>query len=140
MGETTPRRRWRLWLAIGTVVVAAGAAAAVYHFVTSSPGHLVTLSSDEGPEPGRPWFVDVTAAAGIDFVHFDPATDAHYINETMGSGVGWIDYDNDGWLDLFLVQDGPVRPAPGGPKPTCKLYRNNRDGTFTDATEKAGLA
>ena len=77
MGETTPRRRWRLWLAGGAAVVTAAAVAAVYHFITFSPGHLVTSSSDDGPEPGRPWFADVTAAAGIDFVHFDPATDAH---------------------------------------------------------------
>src|SRR4029077_9357649 len=89
------------------------------------------------PTPGMPWFEDVTAAAGIDFRHFDPATEHHYIQETMGSGIGWIDYDNDGWLDLFCVQDGPVRPD--GAAPTCKLYRNNGDGTFTDVTEKVGL-
>ena len=59
----------------------------------------------------------------------------------MGSGLGWIDYDNDGWPDLFCVQDGPVRPSQRpGPPPTNKLYRNNRDGTFTDVTEKVGLA
>jgi hypothetical protein len=58
----------------------------------------------------------------------------------MGSGVGWIDYDNDGWPDLFCVQDGPLRPAEHkGPLPTHKLYRNNRDGTFTDVTDAVGL-
>ncbi|HEY8505605.1 MAG TPA: CRTAC1 family protein [Gemmataceae bacterium] len=92
------------------------------------------------PTPGLPWFEDVTAEAGIDFEHFDSATEMHYIQETLGSGLGWIDYDNDGWVDLFCVQDGPVRPKPGDPAPTNKLYRNNRDGTFTDVTEKAGLA
>ena len=93
------------------------------------------------PSPGVPWFVDVTAASGIGFRHFDPATPQHYILETMGSGLGWIDYDNDGWLDLFCVQDGPVRPASAdGPLPTNKLYRNNGDGTFTDVTEAVGLA
>src|SRR5262249_32995260 len=92
------------------------------------------------PTPGLPWFVDVTAAAGIGFSHFDAATPQHYIQETMGSGVAWIDYNNDGWLDLFCVQDGPVRPGPGGPQPTCKLYRNNGDGTLTAGTEQAGLA
>src|SRR5262249_11891090 len=97
-------------------------------------------SPAEGPEPGGPWFTDVTRPAGIGFVHFDPATEHHYIQETMGSGLAWIDYDADGWLDLFLVQTGPVRPKPGESYPTCKLYRNNRDGTFTDVTERAGLA
>ena len=85
--------------------------------------------------------MDVTAASGIGFRHFDPATPQHYILETMGSGLGWIDYDNDGWLDLFCVQDGPVRPTSAdGPLPTNKLYRNNGDGTFTDVTEAVGLA
>jgi hypothetical protein len=87
-----------------------------------------------------PWFEDVTAAAGVTFRHFDPATAEHYIHETIGSGLGWIDYDGDGRLDLFCVQQGPARPAAGGPRPTNRLYRNNGDGTFTDVTEAAGLA
>ncbi|MBY0456719.1 MAG: VCBS repeat-containing protein, partial [Gemmataceae bacterium] len=97
-----------------------------------------TPDADLGPEAGGPWFVDVTRQAGIDFSHFDPTTGEHFIQETMGSGVGWIDYDNDGWPDLFCIQDCAVRP--GGPPATSnRLYRNNRDGTFTDVTEKAGL-
>src|SRR4051812_19486078 len=91
------------------------------------------------PTPGLPWFEDVTAAARLDFVHFDSATPMHYIQETMGSGLGWIDFNGDGWLDLFCVQDGPVRPDPkAGPPPACKLYRNNGDGTFTDVTAATG--
>ena len=90
------------------------------------------------PTPGIPWFEDVTAAAGLDFHHYDPVTERHYIQETMSSGIAWIDYDNDGWLDLFCVQDGPVKPG-GGALPSCKLYRNNGDGTFTDVTERVGL-
>src|SRR5687768_2928532 len=102
------------------------------------------------PTPGLPWFVDKADAAGIDFVHFDPATPNHYIQETMGSGVAWIEYDADGWPDLFCVQDGPVRPTPALPPtggepagkdvPSHKLYRNRRDGTFEDVTERVGLA
>src|SRR4051794_35540274 len=46
------------------------------------------------PTPGLPWFVDVAGPAGIDFVHFDSATPEHYLQETMGSGLAWIDYDN----------------------------------------------
>jgi hypothetical protein len=127
---------FRLWGVIAAVValVALVAAFAFPRRPTTS-----SIPSDDGPEPGSPWFVDVTATAGIDFVHFDPATDAHYIQETMGSGLGWIDYDADGWPDLFCVQDGPVRPTSGSPAPTNKLYRNNRDGSFTDVTAKAGL-
>jgi hypothetical protein len=91
------------------------------------------------PTPGVPWFEDVTGASGLHFLHFDPRTEHYYIQETIGSGLGWIDYDNDGWLDLFCVQDGPVRPD-GRTHPTNKLFRNNGDGTFTDVTEAAGLA
>jgi hypothetical protein len=92
------------------------------------------------PTPGLPWFEDVTTASGIAFHHFDSATPMHYIQETIGSGLAWIDYNNDGWPDLFCVQDGPVRPEAGTKQPTNKLYRNNGDGTFTDVTEEVGLA
>jgi hypothetical protein len=110
-------------------------------FLTQERTPATTSATEEdSPTPGIPWFVDVAKSAGIDFVHFDPATESHFIQETMGSGLGWIDYDRDGWPDLFCVQDGPVRPKSGGPAPTHKLYRNNRDGTFTDVTIEAGLA
>lgn len=99
------------------------------------PNNDDTLS---GPTAALPWFDDVTAAAGIDFYHFDPATEHHYIQETLGSGIAWIDFDGDGWLDLFCVQDGPVKPD-GKALPTCKLYRNNGNGSFTDVTQQAGL-
>jgi hypothetical protein len=90
--------------------------------------------------PGPIRFDDVTAASRIDFVHFDPATPFHYIHETIGSGVAWIDYDNDGWPDLFFVQAGPLTgDAPSGSPPTHRMYRNNRDGTFTDVTRDVGL-
>src|SRR5262245_53478066 len=135
MGNGHMRRpRWapRIGLA---ALLAVGAGVAAWQ-LSRSP-EPTTLHPDQKtthplkPTPGLPWFEDVTRAAGIDFVHFDPRTDRYYIQETMGSGIGWIDYDNDGWPDLSLVQDGPVRPS-AGPQPTCKLYRNNGDGTFTD--------
>jgi enediyne biosynthesis protein E4 len=92
------------------------------------------------PTPGLPWFEDLTGAAGIAFRHFDSSTPMDYVLERMGSGLGWIDYDNDGWPDLFCVQGGPLRPAKAeGPLPTCKLYRNNGDGTFRDVTVAVGL-
>src|SRR5437867_699839 len=98
---------------LGAVLLVIGAAAVACHLVTRSPGHPVTLSppvpeSSSAAEPGQPWFVNVAEASGLTFRHFDPATPVHYIHETLGSGLGWIDYDGDGWLDLFCVQDGPV--------------------------------
>src|SRR5438067_3054873 len=89
---------------------------------------------------GEVWFEDVAARAGLDFRHFDPATPLHLMPETMGSGLAWIDYDGDGWPDLFCVQAAPLPPAPADPSRTHKLFRNNRDGTFTDVTAAVGLA
>ena len=74
-------------------------------------------------------FRDVTASAKIDFVHKSGASPDKYMVETFGSGVAWIDYDNDGFQDLFFVN--------GAPGPPNALYRNNKDGTFTDVTAQA---
>ncbi len=83
--------------------------------------------------------VDVTAAAGIDFHHNSGAFGAKYLPETMGSGCAFLDYDGDGWLDILLV-NGMDWPGHKRQRSTLKLYRNNRNGTFTDVTERAGLA
>lgn len=63
-----------------------------------------------------------------------------YLLETTGSGVAWFDYDNDGWLDLFFVNGTRLSGIAKGQEPTNRLYKNNRNGTFTDVTVKAGLA
>ncbi len=83
--------------------------------------------------------VDVTAAAGIHFKHNSGAFGAKYLPETLGSGCAFLDYDADGWLDILLVNgmDWPGRPRRPS---TLQLYRNNRNGTFTDVTQQAGLA
>jgi enediyne biosynthesis protein E4 len=84
-------------------------------------------------------FVDVTAQAGIHFKHNTGAFGKKYLPETMGSGVCFFDYDNDGWPDIFFVNsmDWPEHKA-GKSYPA--LYHNNHDGTFTDVTREAGLA
>ena len=84
-------------------------------------------------------FTDVAAQSGLHFQHERGATPEHRLPEMMGSGVAWLDYDNDGWMDLYVVQSGPLPPAPRDERPGNHLYRNNHDGTFTDVTEKAGL-
>jgi hypothetical protein len=63
-----------------------------------------------------------------------------YLLETTGCGVAFYDYDNDGWLDIFLVNGTRLEGFPAGSEPTSHLFKNNRDGTFTDVTVKAGVA
>src|SRR6267143_1295348 len=83
-------------------------------------------------------FRDVTQQAGIRFVHNNGAFGKKFLPETMGPGVAFIDYDNDGWPDIFLV-NGMDWPGHVQKHSTPKLYHNNHDGTFTDVTHKAGL-
>lgn len=83
-------------------------------------------------------FRDVTQQAGIRFVHNNGAFGKKYLPETLGPGVAFIDYDNDGWPDIFLV-NGMDWPGHAGRHSGPKLYHNNRDGTFTDVTQKAGF-
>ena len=85
-------------------------------------------------------FTDVTKQAGITWVHDNAMSPERYLPETVGAGCVFFDYDNDGWMDIYLVNSGPsdfFNPA----KPLKNaLYHNNHDGTFTDVTDKAGVA
>ena len=65
--------------------------------------------------------------------------DKRFLVEEMGGGAAFFDYDNDGWLDIFLVNGTSFDPAVRDARPTSYLFHNNRDGTFTDVTKKAGL-
>jgi hypothetical protein len=90
------------------------------------------------PDAGSITFRDVTLQAGIRFVHNNGAFGKKFLPETMGPGVAFIDYDNDGWPDIFLV-NGMDWPGHVQRHSRLKLYHNNQDGTFTDVTDKAGL-
>jgi enediyne biosynthesis protein E4 len=97
------------------------------------------------PVPGK--FVDVTAALRVQFQYLASHTSKKYLPETMGAGVALFDYDNDGRLDIFLVNGAPLSdPTPKGtipqkigPQYWNRLYHQKADGTFEDVTEKAGL-
>lgn len=97
------------------------------------------------PLPGK--FTDVTAALGLRFQYMSSHTPKHYLPETMGAGVALLDYDNDGRLDIFLVNGAPLAdptpkgsiPQKSGPKYWNRLFHQKQDGTFEDVTEKAGL-
>lgn len=100
---------------------------------------MVEIGIGASPETSFIQFRDVTEPAGIHFVHNNGAFGKKYLPETIGPGVAFIDYDNDGWPDIFLV-NGMDWPGHIRRHSTPKLYHNNRDGTFTDVTQKAGLA
>ncbi|MGH7193128.1 MAG: CRTAC1 family protein [Candidatus Saccharimonadales bacterium] len=82
-------------------------------------------------------FTDVTARAGIHFIHHNGATGKKYLPETLGSGCAFVDLDGDGWPDILLLNDKDFTPR--GHRYLPGLYRNNHDGTFTDVTRGSGL-
>jgi hypothetical protein len=84
-------------------------------------------------------FTDIRKSAGITFVQDSTQTDEKYYLETMGTGVGWIDFNQDGLMDLFFVQSAATDAYKPSKPLRSALYRNNGDGTFTDVTEKAGV-
>src|SRR5262249_15005678 len=81
---------------------------------------------------------DVTTSAGIHFQHNSGAYGGKLLPETLGSGCAFLDYDRDGWQDILLV-NGMDWPGHAKQRSTLKLYRNNRNGTFSDVTKAAGL-
>jgi hypothetical protein len=83
-------------------------------------------------------FTDVTGTSGIQFQHNNGAYGGRLLPETLGSGCAFLDYDADGWLDILLV-NGMDWPGHTRRRSTLRLYRNNRNGTFTDVTRGAGL-
>jgi hypothetical protein len=82
---------------------------------------------------------DVTAQAGVNYRHNNGAFGSKFLPETMGPGCAFLDYDGDGWLDILIV-NGSDFPGHKRSPSTLSLYRNNRNGTFTDVTARAGLA
>src|SRR6266568_5434985 len=96
----------------------------------------------QAPEAtGAPLFREVApSSSGINWVHENAMSDNRYLPETLGPGCAFLDYDNDGWIDIYLVNSGPCDFFTPNPPLRNALYRNNRDGTFTDVTEKARVA
>jgi enediyne biosynthesis protein E4 len=97
------------------------------------------LAAATGPDQSFVTFTDVASSAGITFRHDNAASSEKYLIETMGSGCGWIDYDQDGLLDLYLVNGAATRIYQPPHPLRSALYHNNGDGTFTDVTGKAGV-
>ena len=104
------------------------------------------LLSPRGPslrfsEPAQYPFEEILAGrSGIRWVHSNGKSPEKYLPETTGAGCAFFDYDNDGWMDIYLVNSGKCDFFTPDPPLRNALYKNNRDGTFTDVTEKAGVA
>src|SRR5271154_1117150 len=106
------------------------------------------LRAVDNPQSATPaskplaYFTDTAKRAGLTMTNtFGGVTTKKYIIETTGTGVAIFDYDNDGWPDIFIVNGAKLDGSfAANEAPTNHLYRNNHDGTFTDVTQKAGLA
>jgi hypothetical protein len=111
-------------------------------FPRLAAGTLNAAATAQTGAPGTtPLFVEVpSSASGITWVHDNAMSPERFLPESLGPGCAFLDYDNDGWMDIYLVNSGPSNFFQ--PKQPLKnaLYRNNRDGTFTDVTDKAGVA
>ena len=91
-----------------------------------------------GPTQNYPELVDITASTGIHFEHLS-SPEQKFIVESMSAGVALIDYDRDGWPDIYFTNAQTVETALKGKKSRSALFHNNHDGTFTDVTDKAGV-
>jgi len=118
------------------------AAATAFHPPQQKPSQRKASTTRHASTSSSPTaqFADVTHAAGIDFHLTCGSLEKRYIMETMCGGIAVFDYDNDGWMDIFLVNGSTLEDLRAGKCHPSKLYRNNHDGTFTDVTVKAGLS
>jgi hypothetical protein len=89
--------------------------------------------------PSAPSFRDVAVTAGLDFLHVNGASEEKFFPEIMGSGGLFLDFDNDGWLDVFLVDGGSFADPAVARRARHRLYRNRRNGTFEDVTARANI-
>lgn len=113
--------------------------------VTAPTADVANVAPSPSPSPTAPRpsgpieFTDVSAQAGIHFKHNSGAFGKKYLPETLGNGAAFLDYDNDGWQDILIV-NSTAWPERKTPRTFPALYHNNQDGTFADVTRQAGLA
>ena len=133
------------WLASSLLIATLACVAGARLFAQPAPPAAKPAPQPAAAVPGK--FVDVTDKVGVHFLHQAPHTSRKYLIETMGSGVALFDCDNDGRLDLFLVNGAPYTdptpkgfiPQKTGPEYWNRMYHQKPDGTFEDITERAGL-
>src|SRR5207253_3490935 len=121
------RRRFLKMLGAGT------ACATIENTAPLAPAAKIPAQSEPAPD-----FEEIPpSASGISWVHAAGLSSSMYLPETDGAGCAFVDYDNDGWMDIYLVNSGKCDFYTPPHTLRNALYRNNRDGTFTDVTEKA---
>jgi hypothetical protein len=127
---------WILW---GTAQTAPKHPAPANKSPAAKPAPSAQKPGTKTPATNPPLFVDVTRAAGIDFHLNCGSREKLYIVETQCGGAAAFDYDNDGWMDILLVDGSSIEDYKAGKCHPPRLYHNNHDGTFTDVSAKSGL-
>ncbi|MEO8255730.1 MAG: CRTAC1 family protein [Acidobacteriota bacterium] len=115
------------------------AVAAAIAAVIVAGGGDVRGQRREGPEDAATQFTDISRSARIDFRHINGSSPDKHLVETIGSGGLFFDYDNDGWIDIFLVDGGALADPSIAKQARHRLYRNRGNGTFEDATARSGI-
>src|SRR5437868_6194384 len=128
-------------MAIALVVIALISLSVISH--TIAPHGVSPISpalGENGASDFQVTFVEVAARAGLtEPIIYGGIDKKKYIIETNGCGVAFFDYDNDGWMDILLLNGTRLEGFPKGKEPTPKLYHNSRNGTFSDVTAGSGL-
>ena len=115
------------------------AQALAFVLILAAPPGLRARQTPAGSKPVVTFAEVSPKSSGISWVHNNARTPERFLPETVGAGCAFFDYDNDGWMDIYLVNSGPSDfYSPSAPLKNA-LYRNNRDGSFTDVTDKAGV-
>jgi len=147
--RTTSARAVVVWIGVALAAACSREAQPATQDSNASDARASERGDAAATQAGGKWFVDVTAASGVDFVHDAGLTPEKHLPETMGAGAALVDVDGDGDLDLYVLQGGPMRLGgeragefrePEGKLPTNRLYLNDGAGKFVDATARSGAA
>ena len=110
----------------------------VFRLKAEATTRVAEQRSPAAPTP-LPTFRDVAAAAGLNFTHISGASERKYLPEILGSGGLFLDFDNDGWVDIFLVDGGSVADPAAARRAHHRLFKNRGNGTFDDVTARSGI-
>ena len=120
-------------------LVRAGCAAVVVVITIAGAGSTAPGQRSQSAPSSLPTFRDVAAAAGLNFTHISGASERKYLPEILGPGGVFFDFDDDGWVDIFLVDGGSVADPAAARRARHRLFRNRGNGTFEDVTARSGI-